>query len=104
MRQALVWTEQAGVWPFIETTEYSAANACDCEVYSEIDNMTVAGARLGRVSQYADFQGFPLSKLTLVIILLVVLVAFAYGFTVALALGSGTYVVAWLLMSTRRAW
>ena len=37
----------AGVGPFIGTTEYGETDACDCEVYSEIDNMTVAGARLG---------------------------------------------------------
>lgn len=35
---------------------------------------------------------------------LVVMVAFSYGFTVALVLGGAVYLLAWLMMSARRAW
>ena len=37
----------AGAGVFIGTTEYGESDVCDCEVYSEVDNMTAAGARLG---------------------------------------------------------
>lgn len=37
----------AGAGAFIGTTEYGETNVCDCETYSEVDNITAAGARLG---------------------------------------------------------
>ncbi len=37
----------AGVGPFMGTTTYSEKDACDCETYDEVSNITVLGARLG---------------------------------------------------------
>ena len=62
-------------------------------------------AEPGRVSQYADFQGFPLKGAASVLgATLVVMIAFTYGFTVSLIFATLTYLAAYLLMSTRKAW